>query len=109
MGTYPTELIIYESWYYAREDEDIFFAWLDQIEHVVSYKGEPRGLVAQLKDGPIDNESLRELLALHYRYKLYMKELAYFETKENRKWFRGSRAYWYSRVFRKSKKKTTRE
>jgi hypothetical protein len=56
-----------------------------------------------LKDDPIDDNSLRELIALHFRYKIYMKRLAAFETDENRKWFRNSRAYWYSRVFRKER------
>ena len=103
MSEPPKDLVIFESWYYSQQDEDAFFSWLDKIEHVVSYQGGPRGLVAVLKDGPIDDNSLRELIALHYRYKLYMKRLAAFETDENRKWFRNSRAYWYSRVFKKER------
>lgn len=47
----------------------------------------------------ISEESLRDLLALFWRYKIPMHQLAQFENAQNTKWFRALHMYWHASVF----------
>ena len=80
-------------------DERGFFEWLSRIPCVHDFRGEgSRGLVVTLKRPPRKDE-LRELLAFCRRYGVDMRQLARFETRRNRTWFRASGAYWHEAVF----------
>ena len=85
--------------YFSELDEEMFFVWLDKLDCVSEYHGEGTDLLITLKGKRLDDSSLRELLALFNRYGVDMAQLARFETKENRSWFRDPRSYWYTRVF----------
>jgi hypothetical protein len=87
--------------FYHPNDERAFFEWLSRIPCVKGYYGEGvDGLVVRLRRRP-GKDDLRQLLALWYRYGVNMRQLAKFETAENRSWFRNPRGYWYRGVFGK--------
>jgi hypothetical protein len=80
-------------------DERAFFEWLERIPCVGSFQGEGSDqLVVRLKRGP-DDDDLRQLLALLFRYGAKLDQLAKFETDENRGWFRQPENYWHDAVF----------
>jgi hypothetical protein len=85
--------------YLSRKDEAVFFAWLKSIPGVVRVEGVGRRLVVTLKSTQLSDAALRELIALHSRYRLPMRSLAQFETSKNRRWFRSAQTYWYRKVF----------
>jgi IS30 family transposase len=55
-------------------------------------------LVVYLKRKPRQDE-LRELLAVCKRYGVNMRQLAKFETAQNRVWFCDPQKYWHRAVF----------
>src|SRR6266699_130725 len=85
--------------YYSRRDEDAFFAWLRAIPGVVSVRGIGRHLVVTLRSTRLSDRALRELIALHARYRLPMHSLAQFETRQNSSWFRSKETHWHRKVF----------
>jgi hypothetical protein len=95
----PKRLVVRSVKYYSEYDEDQFFGWLEKIPCVAGSHGKGVDLFVDLNDGKVDDESLRELLALFNRYNVDMSQLAIFESSSNRQWFREPRAYWYAKVF----------
>ena len=93
-------LIIKEGTYYSQGDENAFFKWLESISGVSRVVGSPTGLIVTLRSRSLSESSLRELIALYFRYSLPMAALAQFETPKNTAWFRGPKAYWHKAVFR---------
>jgi hypothetical protein len=93
------KLLVQEGTYYSQLDEDAFFHWLTSIGGVVRVVGTPKGLEVTLRSSKLSERSLRDLLAIHFRYGLAMRSLALFETRENRPWFRSPDKYWYAAVF----------
>jgi len=96
------KLLVKEGTYYSQLDEDAFFHWLTSISGVVRVAGTPNGLEITLRTSKLSERSLRDLLAIHYRYGLPMRSLAQFETPANRAWFRSREKYWYGAVFGKA-------
>jgi len=87
--------------FFHQSDERAFFEWLTRIPCVQSVEGEGnRGLVVRLKRRP-GKDDLRQLLALCHRYDVDMRQLAKFETAQNRSWFRDPQKYWHRSVFGK--------
>jgi hypothetical protein len=87
--------------YFHPNDERAFFEWLARIPCIKSFAGEGRdGLVVRLKRRP-GKDDLLQLLALYQRYGSDMRQLAKFETAQNRSWFRDTKMYWYKAVFGK--------
>ena len=84
--------------YFHPSDEAMFFAWLDRMDVVSSYEGHGDGLHIQLARHPSD-EDLRELIALHQRYGVDMRQLAALKTPANASWFAVPSMYWYDSVF----------
>jgi len=93
------KLLVREASYYSPSDEAAFFDWLQSIPGVSSVVGTPAGLEVTLHSKRLSQVALRELLALHFRYGLPMKDLAQFETEQNKSWFRASHMYWHKKVF----------
>ena len=80
-------------------DERAFFEWLERIPCVASFAGEGTdGLVVRLKRPP-GQDDLRQLLALCHRFSVGMRQLAKFETDQNRSWFCDPEPYWHRAVF----------
>jgi hypothetical protein len=85
--------------FYHQSDERAFFEWLERISCVSSVRGEGAdGLVVRLKRRP-GKDDLRQLLALCHRYGVDTRQLAKFETPENRDWFRKPGTFWYRATF----------
>ena len=85
--------------FYHLADERAFFEWLERIPCVASMRGYGRrGLVVRLKRRP-GKDDLKQLIALCYRYRVDMRQLAKFETDANREWFRNPKMFWHSAVF----------
>lgn len=88
--------------FYHPADEQMFFEWLARIPCVKSYEGDGNdGLVVRLKRRPGQDE-LRQIIALLYRYRADMRQLAKFETAQNRAWFCEPKTFWHKAVFGKS-------
>ena len=94
----PT-LLIHESTYYAQLDEDAFYRWLGAIAGVRKIEGTPNGLQVTFRSSTLSESALRDLVALHWRYRLPMRDLAQFQTAKNEAWFTSRDAYWHEGVF----------
>ena len=80
-------------------DERAFFEWLGRIPCVASYRGEgAMGLVVRLKRRP-GHDDLRQLVALCWRYRVDMRQLAKFKTVKNQGWFCDPGGFWHEAVF----------
>lgn len=86
-------------WYYSECDETAFFEWLDKLPCVKRYEGELDVLMIYVDEAKVDENSLRELLALFRRFSVEMKQLRVFDRDEFALWFRDPRAYWHAAVF----------
>ena len=94
----PVTLIANRVRYFHEKDEALFFVWLDRMDVVSGYEGHHDGLHIRLARHPNDND-LRELIALHQRYAIDMRQLAAFRAPENEDWFTAPVMYWHEAVF----------
>ena len=82
-------------------DEYIFFDWLEQINGVSDVYGQGLSIMLTVDDS-INDESLRELLAVFYRYGIDMKQLGTFRNNDNQSWFYDNKqSFWCEKVFPK--------
>ncbi|MGY0194098.1 hypothetical protein ACWA7J_03390 [Leptothrix sp. BB-4] len=86
--------------YFSEHDEAAFFEWLDKIAAIRSYEGNGDALYIEVDPAAVDEDALREILALFHRYGVSLKQLEVFDRPEFAEWFRDERAYWFDRVFR---------
>lgn len=84
--------------FFSYEDEKRFFGWLEEIPAVKYVTGGTNGLAITIDD-PIDDESLRELIAIYARYHLDMRALAVFCNENNEEWFKNKSKFWFSSTF----------
>ncbi len=84
--------------YFSDGDEAAFFAWLDKISSVDSYKGRGSTLYIKVNATAVDANDLREIIALFHRYGVDLRQLAVFDRKKF-SWFRRKNAYWHEDVF----------
>eukprot|EP01031_Cornospumella_fuschlensis_P006219 gene6219-7729_t len=92
-------LMILEGTYYAPQDETHFFGWLQGIPGITRVVGTPHGLRVTLRSLRLSESSLRALIALHWRYRLPMRDLAVFQNASNEKWFAATSTFWHKAVF----------
>ena len=85
--------------FYSSKDEARFFSWLESIPGVTRVVGEGRDLQVTLRSSRLGEEALRELIALHWRYRLPMRHLAAFLSPTNEHWFAAPGMYWRKAVF----------
>lgn len=76
-------------------DEKHLFTWAEELSCFERWDSD----TMVLRTGDISEEELRELLALFWRYRIPMRQLAQFETDSNRHWFSSPTTYWYGQVF----------
>ncbi|MBU2705302.1 hypothetical protein KCM76_04880 [Zooshikella marina] len=81
--------------YFSELDEKSFFTWAQDIDCVSSIK---MGCL-QLEVAKLNEDSIRELLALFERYKLDPKKLSLALNHENESWFKNPDAFWYQEIF----------
>jgi hypothetical protein len=85
--------------YYSQKDEDAFFEWLAKIRCVTKIAGSGYILSMTIQLDLVDQDGLRELLAIFHRYGISMSQLAALEQPEWAAWFRSESAYWHAGVF----------
>ena len=85
--------------FYSQGDEAAFFGWLDKVPCVERYEGRGLTLYISVNSAAVDEDGLRELLALFRRYGVDMRQLAAFDRSEFADWFRSEQAYWHKEVF----------
>ncbi|MGE6333462.1 hypothetical protein [Stenotrophomonas sp. NPDC077659] len=85
--------------FHSRQDEASFFAWLQQLPCVVDVAGKGRIIHIQVARHRVDEEALRELLALFHRYGVDMRQLRVFDERRFADWFSGRQAWWHAAVF----------
>ena len=98
-GSDPVELIARATTFFSQLDEDSFFEWLAKIPCVSQFTGQEDILYIQITRSKVDQSALQDLLALFYRYKIDMKQLAILDRAEFSQWFRRKEAYWHEQVF----------
>ncbi len=81
-------------------DERSFFGWVESVPGVKSVQGRGRALLITFAGKRLPDESLREVIALFFRYGVEMTQLADLLTEGNRAWFANPKAYWYRNVFK---------
>ena len=85
--------------WFAYSDEKNFFHWLESIPAVGKVVRVDSGLQVQFKRS-VDDESLRDLIALMTRYDLNRGVLAALVTAKNRSWFKNNKkSFWHKSVF----------
>lgn len=87
-------------WYHSSTDEAVFFEWIQKIPIITKFDGIRDELYLYIESINIPDDQLRELLALLYRYKINMRQLAIFLTPTNKAWFKDNKyTYWHKQVF----------
>jgi hypothetical protein len=87
--------------YYSSFDEDLFFEWVKKIKSITKFDGKHDELYLHFESKTIDDDDLRELLALFHRYKIkHINQLKLFLNETNRCWFyENKHAYWHKKIF----------
>ncbi|MFC8529598.1 hypothetical protein [Nocardia sp. NPDC057227] len=85
--------------YYSYNDEAAFFEWLDKVGCVASYRGELRTLHITLEFDTVDEEDLRDLVALYRRYDIDLRELRVLNADTVGPWFSDPARSWHDEVF----------
>ncbi|HOY70751.1 MAG TPA: hypothetical protein PL131_08795 [Methylotenera sp.] len=85
--------------FYSSGDEEIFFNWAKSIPAIKDVFGESDEIILSVKSAALDDDSLRELIALLHRYKLPLHQLAKFKNEKNQDWFSNEKKFWYNAVF----------
>jgi len=91
-------LICKQIWFYSPGDERAFFGFAERIKGIRKIEG-IRDEIHLHFSMRLSDASLRDLLALFYRYKIAMRQLSQFETARNRAWFCDRQEYWFKKVF----------
>lgn len=84
--------------FYSYLDEEHFFSWLESIPMVKSIIRISGGLELTLSE-TIEEEGLRDLIAVMARYGVDMHCLAKFCNLNNERWLKNKNAYWYEKIF----------
>src|SRR4051794_2943089 len=74
-------------WFFATADEKAFFGFAEGIKAVRDVSGEGDEILLRVVSRP-SQASLRDLIALFYRYNIEMSQLRRFCIPSNRHWFR---------------------
>jgi hypothetical protein len=85
--------------FFSAHDESGFFEWLKKLTCVKRSEGRGRTIYLSVELASVDEDALRELLALFRRYAVDMRQLAKLDRDEFADWFRDPNAYWFKQVF----------
>jgi hypothetical protein len=88
--------------FYSQNDETAFFEFLDRIKAISKWEGVGDEVHLYLPRVMISNTSLRDLLAVFYRYKIDMVQLQPLIINRKEERYKNKKAFWYKRVFGKS-------
>ena len=85
--------------FYSQGDEGAFFSWLKRLPFVDHFEGCGLTLYIKVNSSAVDEDGLRELLALFRRYGVELAQLVVFDRDEFADWFRRADAYWHKDIF----------
>ena len=85
--------------FFSQGDEAAFFSWLGKLDCVERYEGRGLTLFISVDAAAVDEDGLRELLALFRRYGVELKQLSAFDRSPFADWFRSEQAYWHKEIF----------
>lgn len=85
--------------FYSQKDEDIFIDWVKSIPSLRDAYGERDSIVLVFENSNINDDDLRELIALYTRYCIVKKPLAVFLSNDNQDWFRNPDMFWAGEIF----------
>lgn len=85
--------------FFSEGDESAFFAWIENLPCVKRVEGKGQTLYVSVNSPAVDENSLRELLAIFHRYGVDGAQLVAFDREEFADWFRSRDSYWYADVF----------
>lgn len=89
--------------FYSQGDETAYFEWVSKIKGVSKWEGVGDEVHLYLPKSTISQKSLRELVALFYRYDIDMHQLKQFADERNHRWFGDKAKVWHDKVFGKAK------
>ena len=84
--------------FYSEADEFSFFDFIKHIKGISKFEGNVKGMFLYVPK-PVSDANLRNILALFYRYKIDMKQLAQFCNNKNEKWFKNTEKYWFKKIW----------
>lgn len=84
--------------YFSSGDEDVFFGWLSS-SLCKKIKWRLRTLYISINLADVDDEGLRERLALFMRYKIPLRQLKVLDKDEFSAWFKDENKIWYKDIF----------
>ena len=85
--------------FFSQGDEAAFFGWLKTMPFVEHIEGRGRTLYIKINSSAVDEDGLRELLAMLRRYSVDLAQLVAFDREEFAEWFRRDDAYWHKDIF----------
>lgn len=85
--------------YFSDYDEAAFFEWIKRIKCFINFGGHGYGLSIFVDKDVVDQDDLRELLALFHRYNIDKKQLSALSKPSFDAWFRNDGTYWHTDVF----------
>lgn len=85
--------------FFSQGDEAAFFCWLKSLPFVEHIEGRGRTLYVKINSPAVDEDGLRELLALFHRYGVDLAQLIAFDREAFSEWFRSSDAFWNKDIF----------
>ncbi len=90
--------------FYSPKDEDAMFEWIKKINCIDNISGAGDELYLHIASDKLNDNELRELIGLFFRYKIDMKQLKQFKTDDNKEWFATEGSYWFKPIFGSDKK-----
>jgi hypothetical protein len=85
--------------FYSRNDESAFFEWIAKIRVIKKWEGVGDEIHLYVPKTIVSKTSLRDLMALFFRYKINMRQLQQLVNDKNRDFFMNTKKYWYKRIF----------
>lgn len=85
--------------FFSQGDEAAFFGWFKTLPFIESTEGHGRTVYIKINSSAVDEDGLRELLALFRRYGVDLAQLVAFDREEFAEWFRRTDAYWHKDIF----------
>jgi hypothetical protein len=82
--------------FYSLNDEDAFFEWIKRIKCIEKFEGAREYLYLDLVNRELSYDDIKDLIALLYRYKIDMHQLAKFYNESNKNAF----TPWSKKIFK---------
>jgi hypothetical protein len=79
-------------------DERAFFEWIKAIDGVETIKGLGRCIQLSIKHQRFDDNAMRRMISLYYRYNINFETLRVLINKDNEEWIMRPSTYWADRL-----------